>query len=89
MAWALKHDIRHILIEPGQPMQNGYIENFNGGSGRTVAANHMAASQVRCPALPVQAKQRQHHAENTESPQTTKNIESVSNHRSVEPELFS
>lgn len=30
MAWALSHDIRHILIEPGRPMQNGYIESFNG-----------------------------------------------------------
>lgn len=30
MAWALKHGIRHILIEPGRPMQNGYIESFNG-----------------------------------------------------------
>ncbi len=30
MAWALKHGIRHILIEPGRPIQNGYIESFNG-----------------------------------------------------------
>ena len=30
MAWALKHGIRHILIELGRPMQNGYIESFNG-----------------------------------------------------------
>ena len=30
MAWALSHGIRHILIEPGRPMQNGYIESFNG-----------------------------------------------------------
>lgn len=30
MAWALRHGIRHILIEPGRPMQNGYIESFNG-----------------------------------------------------------
>lgn len=30
MVWALKHGIRHILIEPGRPMQNGYIESFNG-----------------------------------------------------------
>jgi hypothetical protein len=29
MAWALKHGIRHILIELG-PTQNGYIESFNG-----------------------------------------------------------
>jgi len=30
MAWANTHGIRHILIEPGRPMQNGYIESFNG-----------------------------------------------------------
>ena len=30
MAWAHAHGIRHILIEPGRPMQNGYIESFNG-----------------------------------------------------------
>ena len=29
MAWAQVHRIRHILIEPGPPMQNGYIESFN------------------------------------------------------------
>jgi len=30
MAWASSHGIRHILIEPGRLMQNGYIESFNG-----------------------------------------------------------
>jgi putative transposase len=30
MAWAQPHGIRHILIQPGRPMQNGYIESFNG-----------------------------------------------------------
>lgn len=30
MAWAQKHGIRHLLIQPGRPMQNGYIESFNG-----------------------------------------------------------
>ena len=30
MGWAQAHGIRHILIEPGWPMQNGYIESFNG-----------------------------------------------------------
>lgn len=30
MAWAQTRGIRHILIEPGRPMQNGYIESFNG-----------------------------------------------------------
>jgi putative transposase len=30
MAWANAHGIRHTLIEPGRPMQNGYIESFNG-----------------------------------------------------------
>ena len=30
MAWAHRHRVQHILIEPGRPMQNGYIESFNG-----------------------------------------------------------
>jgi transposase InsO family protein len=30
MAWAHSHGVRHILIEPGRPIQNGYIESFNG-----------------------------------------------------------
>ena len=30
IAWTQTHEIRHILIEPGRPMQNGYIESFNG-----------------------------------------------------------
>ncbi len=30
MAWAQARGVRHILIEPGRPMQNGYIESFNG-----------------------------------------------------------
>ncbi|MFZ5578079.1 MAG: IS3 family transposase [Pseudomonadota bacterium] len=30
MAWAQAHGIRHILIQPGRPMQNGFIESFNG-----------------------------------------------------------
>jgi len=30
MAWASSHGIEHILIQPGRPMQNGYIESFNG-----------------------------------------------------------
>jgi putative transposase len=30
LAWASLHGIRHILIQPGRPMQNGYIEIFNG-----------------------------------------------------------
>ena len=30
MAWANKHGVRHILIEPGRPTQNGYIESFSG-----------------------------------------------------------
>jgi transposase InsO family protein len=29
MAWDHSHGVRHILIEPGRPMQNGYIESFN------------------------------------------------------------
>ena len=30
MSWAQAKGIRHLLIEPGKPMQNGYIESFNG-----------------------------------------------------------
>ena len=30
IGWAQGHGIRHILIERGRPMQNGYIESFNG-----------------------------------------------------------
>ena len=30
IGWAQTHGIRHLLIEPGRPMQNGYIESFNG-----------------------------------------------------------
>lgn len=30
IAWTQKHGIRHLLIQPGKPMQNGYIESFNG-----------------------------------------------------------
>ncbi len=30
MGWAQTHGIRHLLTQPGRPMQNGYIESFNG-----------------------------------------------------------
>lgn len=30
LQWANQHQIRHILIQPGRPMQNGYVESFNG-----------------------------------------------------------
>lgn len=30
MVWAHSHGVRHILIQPGRLMQNGYIESFNG-----------------------------------------------------------
>ena len=30
IAWAQQHGVEHILIEPGRPTQNGYIESFNG-----------------------------------------------------------
>jgi putative transposase len=30
MGWAQAHGIQHLLIQPGRPMQNGYIESFNG-----------------------------------------------------------
>ncbi len=30
LGWTQRHGIKHILIEPGVPTQNGYIESFNG-----------------------------------------------------------
>lgn len=30
IGWAQTHGIRYILIQPGRPMQNGYIESFDG-----------------------------------------------------------
>ena len=30
IGWAQARGIEHILIQPGRPMQNGYIESFNG-----------------------------------------------------------
>ena len=30
IAWTQLHHVRHILIQPGRPMQNGDIESFNG-----------------------------------------------------------
>jgi putative transposase len=30
MGWCHVHGIQHLLIQPGRPMQNGYIESFNG-----------------------------------------------------------
>jgi putative transposase len=30
LAWTQAHQVVHILIQPGRPMQNGYIESFNG-----------------------------------------------------------
>ncbi|WP_091246305.1 IS3 family transposase [Aquimonas voraii] len=30
IAWVQQHGVDHQLIEPGKPMQNGYIESFNG-----------------------------------------------------------
>ncbi len=29
-AWEYDHKVEHIFIDPGKPMQNGYIESFNG-----------------------------------------------------------
>lgn len=30
IAWTQAYGARHLLIEPGKPMQNAYIEGFNG-----------------------------------------------------------
>jgi len=32
MGWVQAKGIQHSLIEPGKPMQNGYIESFKGSS---------------------------------------------------------
>ena len=29
-AWAYDHKVAHIFTDSGKPMQNGYIESFNG-----------------------------------------------------------
>lgn len=29
-AWAYDHKVDHVFVDPGKPMQNGYIESFNG-----------------------------------------------------------
>ena len=29
-AWAYEKQIGHVFIDPGKPMQNGFIESFNG-----------------------------------------------------------
>lgn len=29
-AWSYDHQVEHIFTDPGKPMQNGYIESFNG-----------------------------------------------------------
>lgn len=28
--WAYDHKVSHLFIDPGKPMQNGFIESFNG-----------------------------------------------------------
>ena len=29
-AWALKHEVQLIFIRPGRPVENGFVESFNG-----------------------------------------------------------
>lgn len=43
MAWAEKHNLKHILIEPSSPTQNAYITRFNG----TLRNEYQAPQQVR------------------------------------------
>lgn len=30
-AWAMGHDVQLCFIRPGRPVENGFIESFNGG----------------------------------------------------------
>ena len=34
--WAYENGVQLHLITPGRPMENGYIESFNGKSGMSV-----------------------------------------------------
>jgi putative transposase len=36
----MTHGVRHILIGPGRPMQNGYIESVNGKFRDECLSNH-------------------------------------------------
>lgn len=51
MAWAQSRGIRHILIQPGRPMQNGYIESFNG-----MSTQRMRPGVTGCHAISLAAK---------------------------------
>lgn len=46
LAWALKHGVRHLHIDPGQPTQSAYFESFNGHL-RAPCANMTCDTSVR------------------------------------------
>jgi putative transposase len=62
--WAAEQDVKLHFIEPGRPMQNGYIESFNGKLRDECLNEHWFASvaEARC----VTADYRRHY--NTERP---------------------
>ena len=46
IAWTQKHGVEHLLIEPGKPMQNGYIESFNGKLTGCAAVEELFATSA-------------------------------------------
>lgn len=44
VAWCEQHDIRLLHIQPGRPMQNGYVERFNRSFRNEVLDAHVFAS---------------------------------------------
>ena len=56
LAWTQQRKIEHILIEPGCPTQNAYIESFNGTFRDECLNEHWFTSlvEVTCPLLPCQ-----------------------------------
>ena len=47
IAWTQQHGIEHILIEPGCPTQNGYIESFNAKFRDECLNEHWVTSLAR------------------------------------------
>lgn len=50
IAWTHLHGIRHLLIQSGRPMQNGYIESCN-GKFRNVCLTNTGLPRANCSPL--------------------------------------